>query len=41
MLVQYLYRVEKLKDSGPVEDTFVATELMGVRYVPLVKAPKR
>jgi protein-L-isoaspartate O-methyltransferase len=35
---QWLYRVEKVKDSGPMDETFVATELMGVRYVPLVNA---
>ena len=30
---QALYRIEKVKDSGPVEETFVAHELMGVRCV--------
>ncbi|GAB5036588.1 protein-l-isoaspartate(d-aspartate) o-methyltransferase-like [Nannochloropsis oceanica] len=34
---QALIRVEKIKDHGPIEETYVAQELLGVRYVPLVR----
>ncbi|TFJ83268.1 hypothetical protein NSK_005430 [Nannochloropsis salina CCMP1776] len=34
---QVLCRVQKIKDQGPIEETFVAQELLGVRYVPLVR----
>lgn len=30
---QALFRIEKVKDTGPVEETFIAQELMGVRCV--------
>lgn len=30
---QALYRIEKVKEGGPVEESFVAQELMGVRCV--------